>query len=75
MELAALAARVDGGGQVVEQRRVEIPAGESSIELSWIDARNARDETGGDHLAREPRRIRLVVVEQRRPLPASFSSR
>src|SRR5690348_16149242 len=53
MKLAALAARVDGGWQRVEERAVEHTAREAAVEMPWIDARESRSQSARHHLARE----------------------
>ena len=66
MELAVLAARIDAGRQVGEQRRVELAAGERRVEHARIDAGEPRAQAAGDHLAREPRRRHAPQRKQRR---------
>src|SRR6185312_10003635 len=48
VELAALAAGVDRGRQVVEQILIEQPSSEASVELTWIDADKMCAEAGSD---------------------------
>jgi hypothetical protein len=53
VELAVLAAGIDAGGKVGEQRLVEAAADEGGIELVGIDADEDRLEAGVDELAGE----------------------
>src|SRR5262245_40883772 len=66
MELAALAAWIDGGGQIPEQRLVELPAGEVATHNLRIQARDARAQAAGDHRARERIRRARRGIEQRK---------
>jgi hypothetical protein len=53
VKLAALAARIDAGGQLGEERRVELTAGKSTVERAGIDARQARMQSAVYHLVRK----------------------
>src|ERR1043166_2163735 len=55
VELTVLAARIDSRGQLRQEFRSEIPAGEAGIELFRIDTAQARPQTAGDHVACELR--------------------
>src|SRR4029077_10467238 len=66
MELAALAAWIDRGGQVVEQRRIEVTTGKCLAEHARIDARQTRTQTACDHLTRQRRRVDAEQREDRR---------
>ena len=65
VKLAALAARIDRAGQIVDQRRVELPAGEAPVDDCRVQARDARAQAAGDHVLREPRGVRRIRIEQR----------
>ena len=51
VELAALAARIDCGGEVSEEHRVEDAAGEGRAEVARVNTGKTRAKPGGDHLA------------------------
>jgi hypothetical protein len=51
VELTALAAGIDPGGQVGEQRGVEAAAGKGRAEHAWVNAGEMRAQAGGEHLA------------------------
>src|SRR5687768_7143876 len=53
MELAVLAARIDGWGQIVQQRSIEDAARKGTIELSRIDARESRLQACRHHFIGE----------------------
>src|SRR5579863_10753557 len=53
MKFTALAARVDMGRQVTQQRLVEIATRKRAGELSRIDAHQFGAQAGGEHVARE----------------------
>src|SRR6185437_9618792 len=53
VELAALAAGIDGRRKIGEELRIEGAAGEGCIEMPWVDAGEMRAQAGGDHLPGE----------------------
>jgi hypothetical protein len=53
VELAALAAGIDGCGQVGEQRGIEGATGEGCVEHARVDAGEVGAQAGGEHLLRE----------------------
>lgn len=50
MELAALPARVDARGEVVQEPRVEVAPDVPGIELGRVDTGEDRPDAGGDDL-------------------------
>ena len=69
MKLATLAARIDRRvqrGQVRQQRRVEVAAGEAGRQLPRIDAGQPRAQAGGHHVVREHVRRDAPDRKQRR---------
>src|SRR5689334_5025677 len=50
VELATLAARIDGGRQVAQQQTIEFASGKPGIEPPRVDAREPRAKTAVDHL-------------------------
>src|SRR3546814_3760943 len=61
VELAVLAAGVDTRRQVIEQRRVEVVAGEGCVQLLRVHAAQPGAQAFADHLARK---LRGVGAEQ-----------
>ncbi len=53
VELAALAAGIDCGGEVGEEGRVEGAAGEAGVEGAWVNCGETGLEAGGEHLLGE----------------------
>jgi hypothetical protein len=53
VELAALTAGIDVGGQVAQQETIELSAGERGVEAPRVDACEPRAQTAIDHLLRE----------------------
>lgn len=66
VELAVLAAGVDGGRQVTEQLLVERPAGEGGVEAGGVDADQHCLEPAGEELARQQAGVAAPDGEQRR---------
>src|SRR5262249_35458736 len=50
VELAVLAARIEGCGQLAQQRSVELASGERAVDLTRVDACEARAKAPFDHL-------------------------
>src|SRR3989337_3212515 len=66
VELAALAAGVDGRGQIGEQCGVERAPGERAVEVPGVNTSEFRAQAGADHVARESAGIKAPEREQRR---------
>jgi len=55
MEFPVFTARVDAGGQGIEQGLIEVAAGEGTIDLGRVHASDFGFHARGDHVARELR--------------------
>ena len=55
--IAALAERVDAGGQVLQEGRVEAAPGKGAVELGRVHAGQGGADSGVQHLPGQPRRI------------------
>jgi hypothetical protein len=76
VELAALPARVDGRGEVVQEPRVEVAPDVPGIELGRVDTGEDRPDPGGDDLPGKCFGRPPPQGEQRRDAePASVCSR
>src|SRR5947207_193956 len=70
VELAALAARIDRGRQLVEQARVEFASHEYPIQDLWVHTRQARAQSARYHFPRQRCRVRAEQRKERRQAAA-----
>src|SRR5207248_6047416 len=52
VKLAVFAARVDAGGEITQQRALQLTSSERTVEMLRIDARHHRAQAAGDHFFR-----------------------